>query len=140
MKGDKIRLALGAVLAACFGVSGNLASAAASDAVATPGDGAGVFRQRCALCHSVKPETRSGIGPTLAGIANSPAARVPGFAYSRALRGSGIVWTDATLDAFLLSPGKMISGTRHAVSVPDAGQRAALVAYLMSLKLQDRTE
>ncbi len=87
----------------------------------------------CGSCHSVEPG-KQGIGPSMAGIYGSKAASVAGFSYSDALKGSGIVWTDANLDKWLQSPMKMVPGTRMAFSgVSDAGKRKELIAYLKSL-------
>jgi cytochrome c len=93
--------------------------------------GAQLFAQRCKVCHSVTPGAK-GVGPNLNGVAGRKAASAPGFAYSPALKASGLSWTPANLDAYLAAPMRKVPGTRMVISVPDAAQRKALVGYLAS--------
>lgn len=92
-----------------------------------------LFKQRCAMCHQVKGGTTPGVGPDLKGLVGRPAAST-GFAYSPALKKSGLKWDQKTLDTFLTAPGKLAPGTRMVVSVPDAQQRSAIIAYLAKQK------
>lgn len=103
--------------------------AAAQDA----GAGATIFRQRCSLCHVVKPGVHGSIAPNLSGVAGRRAASTD-FAYSPALKASQLKWDKATLDRFLTAPAKLVPGTRMVFAVPDPKQRADLVAYLLTLK------
>ncbi len=121
-------LLVGGVLGAAMLAS--VPSFAADDA----GAGAKLFRQRCAACHAVAPGAPSGIGPNLAGVVGRPAASVPGYRYSRALSEAKPLWSAEALDRYLEAPIRMVPGTRKTTSVPDAGQRAALIAYLAGLK------
>jgi cytochrome c len=118
---------------------GSLAAAAALATVAvaaqTPaGDktkGADVFEDRCSGCHVLQGE---GQGPSLIGVVGRKAGSLPGFAYTPALKASGLVWTAANIDRFIQGPSKLVPGTAMAVVVPGATQRRDLVAYLASLK------
>jgi cytochrome c len=102
--------------------------ASAQDATA----GKQVFTQ-CSVCHSV--DGSNGAGPTLKGIAGSKAGTVPGFRFSRAMKGSNITWDDTTLNAFVADPQKVIPGNVMPFSgLADAKQRADLIAYLKTLK------
>lgn len=58
------------------------------------------------------------------------AAQAKGFAYSDALKASRLVWTEEALDRWLTDPEKTVPGQRMGVSVPDAKERADLIAYL----------
>ena len=49
----------------------------------------------CAACHSVQPGGASGIGPNLHGVVGRAAGTAPGFAYSDAMKTSGITWSEA---------------------------------------------
>ena len=84
--------------------------------------------ERCAACHSLD---RDRTGPRHCGLFGRKAGSRPGFDYSPAMRGSGIVWNDATLDRFLAAPTKVVPGTSMGYAgVDDPRERADLVAYL----------
>ena len=84
--------------------------------------------ERCAACHSLE---RDRVGPRHCGLFGRPAGSVPGFAYSDAMRESGIVWDRATLDRFLSDPMGSVPGTFMGYAgIPDAEERAQLVAFL----------
>ena len=91
------------------------------------------FRQ-CAVCHAVAPDARKKIGPNLYGTYGKPAAQAD-FAYSKALREANLVWDDATLDAFLENPQKVVRGNRMAFAGErDPDRRRILIDYLATLK------
>jgi cytochrome c len=73
------------------------------------------------------------LGPNLSRVAGRKAASSE-FTYSTALKASGLKWDKPTLDRFLTAPMKAVPGTRMVISIPDAKQRADIVAYLSSLK------
>ncbi|MQX41808.1 c-type cytochrome [Sinorhizobium meliloti] len=95
-------------------------------------DGEKLFKQRCQACHSVIVGNETPTGPNLLGVVGRTAGSTD-FKYSAAMRESGIVWDAASLDQFISGPSKMIKGTRMAVSVPNADQRASIVGYLGTL-------
>jgi cytochrome c len=104
----------------------------ATGAAAAP-SGQAVFEQRCAICHALQPAPGK-MGPPLAGVVGRKAGTVAGFAYSSALKASGVTWTADTLDAFVKAPGKTVPGTKMLLGAPDAEQRAAVIQYLGSVK------
>lgn len=87
----------------------------------------------CASCHAVTPG-RNGAGPSLAGIWGQKAATRPGYAYSKALRDSGIVWDEASLDRWLAGPMQMVPGTKMVIGIPNPEARRAVIEYLKTLK------
>jgi cytochrome c len=102
-------------------------------AVAEPGDagrGERMYRA-CAACHSLEPN-RNMTGPSLAEVWNRKAGSLPSFPrYSPALKSSGIVWTDDTLDEWIKDPQHFIPGnTMTFAGVKDGRQRADLLAFL----------
>lgn len=86
----------------------------------------------CAACHRFRTDEGTLIGPNLHGVFGRPAASVEGFAYSPALKESGLVWTPRALDAWLANPANFVAGTTMAFtgyrSVED---RRDLIAYLL---------
>lgn len=89
-----------------------------------------VFLQ-CRACHSLRPGETHKIGPNLAGVAGAPAAAKQGFGYSLALKAAKLRWTDATLDAFLLAPLKVVPGNKMAFAgLKRPEDRRAIIAHL----------
>jgi cytochrome c len=83
---------------------------------------------RCQGCHSIE---RNRVGPMHKGLFGRPAGSVPGYAYSEAMKNSGIVWSEETLDRFLQGPRRMVPGTKMTYAgVAEAQDRADLIAYL----------
>ncbi|HEY9213498.1 MAG TPA: c-type cytochrome [Ancylobacter sp.] len=91
-----------------------------------------LFRQRCGSCHTVQPG-QNRIGPTLAGVVGRKAGSVEGARYSKAMQDAGLAWDSAQLEAFLANPRATVAGTTMIVSVPNAADRANIVAYLQGL-------
>jgi cytochrome c len=108
-----------------------LAAAAVSAAVPPeiPGDpirGKTVY-QLCMGCHSLDEDD---VGPRHRGVVGRVAGTVPGYAYSPALKNSHIVWDPDTLDRWLTSPQALIPGAKMFFAMPNARDRADVIAYL----------
>lgn len=99
-------------------------------AIGDPASGAVLYQQRCGACHSLD---QNRIGPMHRNLYGAAAGAVDGFAYSPALADLDVTWTDATLDAWLLNPGEMAPGTRMGYRLPDAQERADIIAYLRAV-------
>ena len=90
-------------------------------------DGERVFK-RCAACHSL---TKNKMGPALGNIFGKKAGSVKKYRYSKAMKKSDIIWTDCTLDQFLIKPRKYIKGTKMRFSgIRKKDQREAVIKYL----------
>ena len=88
----------------------------------------------CSACHAVAKDAPNGAGPNLFRIVGKPAGQVAGFAYSDALKASGIIWTAAELDGYIADPVAKIPGTTMvAGAIADAAKRQAVIAYLESI-------
>ncbi|MBS0506636.1 MAG: c-type cytochrome [Proteobacteria bacterium] len=88
------------------------------------------YEAQCGGCHSVEFDR---IGPRHAGIMGRRAGSVPGFAYSPALRNSGLVWDAALLERWLANPEALVPGQRMGYQLEDAQLRADIIAYLATL-------
>ena len=109
-------------------------TAEAAPTVAPEERGRKLFNE-CAVCHSVRAGDPHRVGPNLHGIAGAKAAAADGFAYSKSLKESSIVWDDASLNAFIESPQTLVRGNRMAyVGQREEAKRADIIAYLKSLK------
>jgi len=72
----------------------------------------------CAACHSLEPD-RNMTGPSLAELWNRKAGTLASFhRYSQALKSSGIVWNDKTLDEWLADPQHLVPGNTDMLRPP----------------------
>jgi cytochrome c len=106
-----------------------LASVMAGPASTDADRGQNVFAKRCSGCHALDLDKE---GPRLRGVFGRKAGSVQGFPYSDALRKSGIVWDENYLNRWLENPEQTVKDTNMDLRVPDAEERAALVAFLKS--------
>src|ERR1700722_13788991 len=88
-----------------------------------------LYDSRCTACHSLD---YSRIGPAHRGVFGRRAGQVVGFDYSQALRRSHVVWNARSLNRWLTNPELFIPGQKMGYSVPDAQDRADIVAFLES--------
>jgi cytochrome c len=87
--------------------------------------------EECATCHTLERGVNN-VGPSLYGIFDRKAGKIDDFRYSPAMKRSGITWTAQTLDMFIADPQKEVPGNRMPFAgMPDAGDRADLIAYLV---------
>ena len=115
----KIALAVGVALAAGF--------AAVDGAKGETPAGRAAFEKRCTGCHALDHEK---IGPRLVGVVGRKAGTIPDFPYSDAVKKSGVVWSEATLDKWLTDPESVIPETDMSFRLDNAVERAAIIAFL----------
>ena len=115
----------GLMAAVVLGV-GLSSSAMAGDAAL----GEKVFK-KCKACHVVDKEKHK-TGPHLVNVIGRTAGTAEGYKkYSKAMKNSGIVWDDETLDGYLEKPKKYLKGTRMAFAgLKKEKDRANVIAYL----------
>lgn len=96
-----------------------------------------LFGAQCGICHQVGPSAANLVGPQLNGISGRKAASVADYAmYSAGMKklgAEGFTWTDEHLDKWIADPKAMIPDSPMALAfqgVPDAAQRADIIAYL----------
>ncbi|KLN59321.1 cytochrome C [Kiloniella spongiae] len=103
--------------------------ASAGDAVA----GKKVFN-KCKACHTIG---KNKIGPDLAGLFGRPAASVEGYKYSKAMKASGITWTEDNLAKFLKKPKAFVPKTKMGFGgLKKEKQIEDLLAYLKEVTAQ----
>ena len=96
-------------------------------AAGDPKAGEAVY-SRCLACHALEYNRT---GPKHCGLFGRHAGTVPGFDYSPAMKRSKLVWSEKTLERFLANPPATVPGTTMTYAgIPDAKERADLIAYL----------
>ena len=97
-----------------------------------PVDGAAAFK-KCASCHAVGPHAAGNFGPQLNALFGRRAGSTADYAYSDAMKASGIVWDDATLAAYLRDPHKVVPGTKMRFwGISNEQEISALLSHLRS--------
>ena len=87
---------------------------------------------QCKICHTIEAD-QNRIGPSLHAIIGRKAATVPGFAYSPAMKNSGITWSEEELFRFIGDTRGTVPGTKMAFAgMRNAQTRADVIAYLKS--------
>lgn len=86
-----------------------------------------VLYQGCMDCHSIDKDD---VGPRHRGVVGRRAGSISDFDYSKALKNSGLVWDEATLDRWLIDPSALVPGTRMFYAVDKPQDRADIIAYL----------
>ena len=85
---------------------------------------------KCRTCHSIDEE-KNKVGPHLVGLFGREAGSVEGFRYSDAMKESGIVWDEETLEEFISDPKATVPGNRMPFSgIRKEEQVEDLIAYL----------
>ncbi len=94
-----------------------------------------VAQKHCVVCHSFDKGGKVVFGPNLWDIAGKPAAAIPGYKYSAALKNSGLTWTDKNIAGFLADPERFLKGTTARFpGLKSAKDRADVLAYLKTFK------
>jgi cytochrome c len=128
------------LLAVSASVIAALATPAAAEGDAEKGKAAFA---KCALCHQVGPGAKTLIGPELNGIVGRKAASIADYpSYSAGMKKlgeQGWVWTPENIDKWITDPKAMIPDSPMALAfqgIPDAAERADIIAYLKTLPAQ----
>lgn len=89
-----------------------------------------VFK-KCSACHLVDKEKHK-TGPHLVNLFGREAGSLESYKkYSKAIKASGIIWDEETLDGFLTKPKAYLKGTRMAYAgLKKEADRANVIAYL----------
>jgi cytochrome c len=106
-----------------------LASTIPAFAAGDAANGEKVFN-RCKACHTVE-QGKNRVGPSLFGVVGRKAGTEPGFAYSDAMKNSGMTWTEDSLEKYLADPKAAVPGNKMAFpGVKDEKERDDVIAYL----------
>lgn len=98
---------------------------------------------KCGICHQIGPGAATLVGPELNGIVGRKAASVADYTlYSAGMKklgADGFIWTEEHIDKWIADPKAMIPDSPMALAfpgIPDAGERADIIAYLKTFPAQ----
>lgn len=107
---------------------------------ANPSHGEEIFKTTCAACHvAVRDASRADlatrIGPNLWGVIGRKAGIYKGYAYSYAMRTSGIIWTDQQLGRYIAAPQKTVPNVRmNFLGLKNPNDIQDVIAFLNTLR------
>lgn len=108
----------------------------AADAKGSAAAGKELFTTKaCVTCHAITASEAPKIGPNLAGVIGRKAGTTQGLMpASEGMKKYGVTWNAKSLDEFLTNPSAKVPGTAMVGILPDAKERADVIAYLATLK------
>jgi cytochrome c len=107
---------------------------------ANPSRGEEIFKTICAACHvaernASRADLATRIGPNLWGVIGRKAGIYKGYAYSYAMRTSGIIWTDQQLSRYIAAPQKTLPNVRmNFQGLKNPNDIQDVIAFLNTLK------
>jgi cytochrome c len=97
--------------------------------------------KKCAPCHAIGPGAKNKVGPHLNGVIGRAAGTAEGFKYSKAMKGSGITWDQATFIEYITNPKKRIPGNKMIFpGIKDEVDREDLFAYVEQFDVDGNTK
>ena len=137
MKNLLLLFTISLILTACGGEK-DVAPAAPQETVVpkpvvelTPIQRGAKIYARCRACHTLEQGDRHKVGPNLWAVYGSTAGTKEGFAYSKAMKASGVVWDEATMDAYLTKPAQFMPGNKMTfIGLKKQQDRDAVQAYM----------
>lgn len=85
---------------------------------------------KCVACHAFDSRDNH-VGPHLVGVLGRRAGGLADYAYSDAMRQSGLVWDTQNLKQFVMGPQQFVVGTNMGVSPLSEAEADELVSYLV---------
>jgi cytochrome c len=92
-------------------------------------DGATLFANQRATCHTLNPNDPPRQGPNLAYVYGRKAGSVAGFAYGKGVASVDFVWDEQHLDAWLAHPQAVIPGTVMAYGQANPAIRKQIIDW-----------
>ena len=132
-----------ALLAALIAAPFNSSAQDATAAQAGNAEAGRLVYERCRSCHEIGRRARHKMGPHLNGIFGRAAGQLEGYAFSLPMISAGLqglIWNETSLNAFLTDPAAVVPHTgMPLIGVPDAGERADLIAYIRAASIPTET-
>ncbi|WP_428977751.1 c-type cytochrome [Lichenibacterium minor] len=130
-----MRATMGAIaigLMAATALAGTASAQMALPEASAP-DGAKLFKNQCATCHTIHASDPKRQGPTLDGVYGRKAGSVADFHYSPGFAQADWNWDEAHLDPWLANPQAVIPGAIMPYHQGKAEVRTAIIGYLKDL-------
>lgn len=88
---------------------------------------------KCKACHQIGEGAKNALGPVLNGVIGRKAGTAEGFAYSDAVKNSGITWDEAKITEWVQHDDQVIPGNKMIFpGIKDPADAANVVAYIKS--------
>ncbi|KAF3931233.1 hypothetical protein ABW19_dt0201648 [Dactylella cylindrospora] len=95
--------------------------------------GEGLFKTRCASCHTLEAGGSNKTGPNLHGLFGRVSGTFAGYSFTDANKNKAVTWDDQSLFDYLENPKKYIPGTKMAFGgLKKDKDRNDLITFLKS--------
>lgn len=96
-------------------------------------DGAKLFKNQCATCHTLHASEPKRQGPTLEGVVGRKAGSVADYQYSAGFAKADWTWDEAHIDPWLTNPQEVIPGSKMVYKQAKPEVRKAIIDYLKDI-------